>query len=114
MKVAVYGTLKKGGRLSNAMSNVEFLGAETLSHFQMFNLGWFPGIKRSRNFMDTIKVEVYETNEDHLARLDVIEGVPHLYTRSTTFLEDGSECFIYTYNRETSDIDQIKSGDFSV
>ena len=80
-KVFVYGTLKKGGRLNGHLDNSKFIEEKTLTGFKMYNVGWFPGIIVTNNNEDVIHGEVYEVSPDTLNRLDMVEGVPHLYKR---------------------------------
>lgn len=84
MKVAVYGTLKKGGRLHMHMQSIEasFIEDAVLKDHQMYNLGWFPAIIEKEG--SKINVEVYDVDENGLRRLDGIEGYPHLYQRKDT------------------------------
>jgi len=76
MKVAVYGTLRKGGTLSSNMEsiNAKYLGTYNLKDHAMYNLGWFPAIVSSEG--DEVIVESYEIDKAGLNRLDGIEGYP--------------------------------------
>lgn len=84
MKVVVYGTLKKDGKLHHNMERINaiFVKEAILKDHEMYNLGWFPAIIEAKG--SNVKVEVYEIEEDKLDVLDFIEGYPNLYQRKET------------------------------
>lgn len=109
-KVFVYGTLKKGGRLNVHLEKSKFIEERTLDDYALYNVSWFPGIKKVEKGTGCVKGEVYEVNEHIMKTLDVVEGCPNLYTRKT--LEDGT--FVYVYNHEVNEECLIKEGVFNV
>lgn len=96
----VYGTLRPG-----LGETVEVEG------FQMFNLGWFPGIRPGNGKIVAERVEVKD--DAHLAALDRYEGYSEeapehsLYTR-----QKYGDDFIYVYNGEPPEDRLVESGDW--
>jgi gamma-glutamylcyclotransferase (GGCT)/AIG2-like uncharacterized protein YtfP len=84
MRVAVYGTLKRGGRLHGNMEAIKakFIEEVDLKGFEMYHLGGYPAIIEKKD--GVIKAEVFEIDEIGLSRLDRVEGYPHLYQRQLT------------------------------
>ena len=78
----VYGSLMKGfynhkGFLENAV----FLGQASISGFDLYDLGRYPGIKRSSDTAEvhTVLGELYEVNDDEYAAICELEGNGSLY-----------------------------------
>jgi len=87
INVVVYGTLKKGFALHGNMKAIgaKFLKEAKLNGFKMYDYsGWFPAVVKSDSEEDFVNVEVYETNDEGLKRLDSVEGYPSLYQRTKT------------------------------
>jgi len=111
MKIAVYGTLKKGGNLDSNMYHIgaQFIESARLNGFSMYNMGWYPAIINDP--LGSITVEVYEIDENGLAHLDTVEGYPSLYQRKETelgliyYMEDKSRI---------QDKKQIEDGNWKV
>lgn len=115
IKVFVYGTLVKGGRLHPHLENSTFIGDAALNDYALYNVtDWYPGILPKNN--SRVIGEVYSINEDKLAELDIVEGEGSLYKRiysNVTLLDSNAKCKVYTYkymgniNKEKN---KIKSG----
>lgn len=74
-RVFVYGTLKRGGENHGWISPQRFIApARTRPLYRMFDLGGYPGMIRSSDGL-AIEGEVWEVDEDGLARLDVLEDI---------------------------------------
>tara|TARA_R100001143_G_scaffold27728_2_gene27623 strand:+ start:1097 stop:1657 length:561 start_codon:yes stop_codon:yes gene_type:complete len=71
IRVAVYGTLKKG--LSNAhyLQHAQYLGTDCLTEIVLYDLGPWPGARLERSL--GIDVEVYEIDTNQLQQLDELE-----------------------------------------
>lgn len=96
MRVFVYGTLKQGGALHNAITHCNLLGDHTTEpKYTMYDLGWYPGVVG--NGHTAITGEVYEIDDRMLASLDRVEGFPRLYSRELIQTPYG-EAWIYLYN----------------
>ena len=78
-RVFVYGTLKKGHYNNTLLEEAEFVGAaKTVGNdYTMYHLGAFPGVKEGG--CDSITGEVYNVNDEQLARLHQLEGHPTFY-----------------------------------
>jgi len=109
--VFVYGSLKRGHRLAGHLAGSRFVGrARTVSGFRLFDLGWFPAMKRDDDG-GQIEGELYEIDDATLARLDRVECEGRLYRREEIALaeidefDDGLDTFAqtYLYLHDTSD-----------
>lgn len=116
-KVAVYGTLKIGGRFHQRFlmdNNATCLGeGETMPEFKMFNLGSYPGaIKGDKK----LAVEVYEVSDKTLKEyLDALEMHPIMYTREIVdiTLNNGTKekAWIYIKNGNLNNLAEITETD---
>lgn len=82
MKIAVYGTLKRGYGNNVLLSNTKFVGEKILDGFRLYNAG-FPVARES--YGDRIKCEIFEIadNDDKtLQWLDRLEGNGRMYDRT--------------------------------
>jgi len=78
MKVFVYGTLLSGCENHDRfLAESEFVCEGMIRDFALYNLGWYPGIKRSTG--DMVKGEVYEVDQITMERLHALEGEGSLY-----------------------------------
>lgn len=112
-KVFVYGTLKEGLSNHGLLANSEFIGkASTLSEYYMVGEGMpFPYVLgRTYEFKEIdlkghrIKGEIYKVDKATLNRLDLLEGVPSLYTRESIWVqttETGRVEEVYLYVKAT-------------
>ena len=106
MKIFVYGTLKKGHCRSNVLDGQTFLGeALTSNIYRLFNCGSYPGFVKCEAGI-SIEGELWEVNEDCLAKLDRIEGIPFLYKRDKVLLVSHPEEEVETYffQQDTSNL----------
>lgn len=115
MRVAVYGSLKKGLHNHMLLRNAELVGEDILRGWDMYSLGGFPGVKQGEG---AICVEVYDVNEEELQDLDYLEGYypdnPErgLYNRVRVSTSCG-EAFLYTYNGEVAKHNQVVGGNWN-
>lgn len=110
--VGVYGTLRQGFGLNRVLGDSQFLGElTTVIPYTMVDLGAFPGLVPSikENF---ITFELYVVDEETLAHLDMVEGVPTLYDRDVIEV-DGDPMYFYVYQGDASDDHVIECGDFT-
>lgn len=101
--VFVYGTLKSGQSRESVLINQKYIGvARTTESYALFDLIGFPGLVHAKpNIAPARKIygEIYEINEECLARLDQIEGVEYgLYSRELITLEDINIVSLPSYN----------------
>ena len=95
-KIFVYGTLKRGFMLHDALSDSKFLGeAETADEAYAMYDGGCPTVSRTEYDPGVIYGEVFEVTDAVLARLDRIEGHPHLYCREQVEIKDHGLCWLY-------------------
>lgn len=89
VKVFVYGTLKKGGKLSYYLSSQKFLGAfKTAPRYRLYNISWFPGLKEDEDNGKEIEGELYEVDAECLTVLDQVEGAPTFYERKAITIQN--------------------------
>ncbi len=88
VRVLVYGSLKAGcgNHILMERINAEFLGYDSISgDFSMISFGGFPGVIRTTvdntAQVKTIFGELYYTDEEGLAALDLLESHPDWYER---------------------------------
>lgn len=101
MRVFVYGTLKRGGRLHEHIEEQQFLGAaRTTTRCRLFRLGWYPGLVEDSGGV-SVAGEVWDVDNATLAVLDEIEGVDEgLYERRPIHLQppfDREDVVTYYY-----------------
>lgn len=78
--VAVYGTLKKGGRLHGHMDGARFIGHTLIKDYLMLDMGAFPGVIYGHGFK--VVAELWECTWEKIFNLDRVEGHPNLFTRT--------------------------------
>ena len=71
IKVAVYGTLKRGASNHGFLKSARFLGEERLSGLTLYDLGPYPGVRWEGE--GSVLVEVYAVNASELALIDRLE-----------------------------------------
>jgi gamma-glutamylcyclotransferase (GGCT)/AIG2-like uncharacterized protein YtfP len=86
-KVAVYGTLKEGFGNHRLLTGIPHVKAISSPLYSMISLGGFPALVPGVNRVD---VEIYEVTPEVMARLDRLEGYPHMYTREIRSFTDHS------------------------
>lgn len=102
MKLFIYGTLKRGGRLNGHLQGQKFLGeTKTVGKYQLLKIGWYPGLVQSENG-NQIEGELWEVTDDCLQRLDVVEGAPDLFRRDNVEIENQENIQSYFYNGDVS------------
>jgi gamma-glutamylcyclotransferase (GGCT)/AIG2-like uncharacterized protein YtfP len=119
MKVAVYGTLRKGQRASYVLKNANYLGTfQSEPIYLMFTpSNTYPAIKEGG--YTSVTFEVYDNiDKKTLSQLDGIEGyysknaVNNLYNRKHIDTPFG-RAIIYVYNKEIpNNPAMIESGDW--
>lgn len=111
--VAVYGTLKRGYDNHRLLMNARFLGTDHLRSIVLYDLGPFPGaLERPAG---PVLVEVYEVDDQQMARLDALEGynatAPEYgeYTRKRLATRYGP-AWVYLYNGSVRGCRRISHG----
>lgn len=100
VKIAVYGTLKRGHYNHRFLENSKFIDKGiTLDKYNMTSNGHFPYLNPDGEHQ--IKIELYEVTPDVLKNLDRLEGHPTFYTRTKTKVlinDQAVDCEIYLTN----------------
>ena len=91
-KVVVYGSLKRGLYNSRLLDGIECLDDSVYFTGTMASLGGYPCVTQHGN--TKIKGELYEVDDETLARLDRLEGHPSFYERKRVHTSAG-EAWIY-------------------
>lgn len=90
--VFVYGTLKAGQPNHHWLAQALALGEATLPGAVLHDLGPFPMAISGEG---RVLGELYAVDDDALAQLDRLEGVPRLYERQQRRLTDGRLAWVY-------------------
>lgn len=94
MLVFVYGTLKMNGGNNVILNDAPLIGeVRMLLPYKMFNCGYYPALVPSDD-LHCISGEVFEIDEYILRKIDLLEGYPYLYNKTTLITEFG-EAFVY-------------------
>ncbi|MDX1635070.1 MAG: gamma-glutamylcyclotransferase family protein [Marinobacter sp.] len=115
-RVAVYGTLKRGGSNHHLIRGARYLGRDVLRDIRLYDFGPYPGAVPGRSF--GIEVEVFELDGDQLALVDRLEDVDHnrpeqgLYDRRRYPTRFG-EAWVYLYQGRTLGGQLIQRGRWS-
>jgi gamma-glutamylcyclotransferase (GGCT)/AIG2-like uncharacterized protein YtfP len=96
IRVAVYGTLKRGESNHHWLAGAPFLGRTRIPGLELYNLGEYPMAVPSVDPRARIHAELYRVDGEGLARLDVLEDYPHLYGRRQLPVADGQPAWVYT------------------
>jgi gamma-glutamylcyclotransferase (GGCT)/AIG2-like uncharacterized protein YtfP len=114
----IYGTLMPGLRLEAEMHGARFLGAAQVPG-RLVDLGRYPGLLSGEG---VVTGEVYEVDDTHLGRLDVVEDmVPGNRVASQYWREvvtvcggplQGQQVQTYVYNRPVDGCTPIAHGDY--
>ena len=114
----IYGTLMPGLRLQAEMHGARFVSAAQVPG-RLVDVGRFPGLLSGDG---QITGEVYEVDDAHLARLDVVEGMvrgdpsaSQYWREAVTVLSgplQGQPVQTYVYNRPVDACAPIPHGDY--
>lgn len=106
MKVAVYGSLKKGFGNHRLLETSERLGTDKITGWTMHSMSAYPCICEGG---DDISIEVYEINESTFSALDMLEGYPSFYNRKEVSTKYGT-AWIYYIEDDMSGYEVVPSG----
>ena len=115
MRLFCYGSLKQGQCSHDLLerAGVEYLAsAKTTPSYRLYQIDWFPGMKKGPPVRDGVQGEVYEIdNEEVWLELDAYEGIDSgLFKKEEIELSDGSTAIAYLYNRSTKGKKEIPDG----
>lgn len=101
MKVAVYGSLRKGMGNHGLLKDSELLSTEVIkAKFEMVDLGSFPGLIESEEPND-ILIEVWGVTPETYRRVEMLEGYPSFYDRKDVTTSLGEVGIYYLPSGET-------------
>jgi gamma-glutamylcyclotransferase (GGCT)/AIG2-like uncharacterized protein YtfP len=121
----VYGTLKEGGKLAGPYNRYRESSVQAkLKGFDLFNLGWFPGIKKGEGVV-VGELHRYRESDAVTAMFDRVEGYDPNYEKYSLFLRrkvivedtDGNEyeAIAYLFNQDTpKDAKKIEDGNWPI
>lgn len=94
--VFVYGTLLTNERNHYLIENAKLIDKGYIENFYMFNLGRYPGIQKGAG---KVLGEVYEVDDETLAKLDVLEDEGTMYKKIivVTTLDNKQTVAAYVY-----------------
>lgn len=113
--IFVYGSLREGLPLSPALSSATHVATcKSESKYTMYDLGAFPCILKGGETQ--IVGDLYIVDDETLARLDLIEGVPVLYNRDIIDIYGWEQTDVYAYffTDEKVQANTIENGDWKV
>lgn len=117
VKVAVYGSLRKGLGNHPLLESSKYLGEEwTGEGYTMISLSAFPGVYKDESG-GKIKIEIYEVDSYTAARLDMLEGFsgydnPNNFYNKELIETSHGPTFIYYINRSGGSNEVVESGDW--
>jgi gamma-glutamylcyclotransferase (GGCT)/AIG2-like uncharacterized protein YtfP len=90
MYLFAYGSLKRGQALHHLLANACFIGAmRTAPRYRLYRCEDYPAMVEDASGL-SIEGELFDVDSTTLATLDVVEDVPHTYTRQLVDLIDRS------------------------
>lgn len=93
-RVFVYGSLLRGQCNHEWLQGARFVGEDrTAEPLTLVDLGEYPAVVDQP--LGPIVGEVWEVDEEGLARLDILEDYPDLYLRRPVALASGGEAIVY-------------------
>lgn len=111
IKVAVYGSLRKGLHNHSYLKNAKYIGSYySLPEYTLYSLGSYPGLKL--NGSTSVMFEVYEVTQDEAKDIDSLEGVDYeLYVKQSVTTPYG-KCCLYIYNKNVDNKEVVKHGNW--
>lgn len=110
MKVAVYGSLRKGLGNHYLLKDSEYLGdCPTDRMFTMKSLGGFPAIIAGE---DSVTIEVYDVDQETFGKLDQLEGYPSFYNRQLIDTKFGKAWIYFLAEDDGYHKDIVSHGDW--
>lgn len=113
-RIACYGTLRAGWGNHRLLEDAPLIGVGTTvqNDYTMRSMGGFPAVYKGGNHR--IVVEVYEVDDDQLARIDRLEGHPNWYRREVVDTTVGpAQMYIMPDDERDTMLPVIKSGDWA-
>lgn len=125
-RLLVYGSLRKGQGANRFLDGAQFVEEVRLPGYDMFALGWYPGIVPNPDNKEGIVGEVYEIPEElaegMVENLDAYEGYNPMNEARSLFVRkevkvNGQPTFLYEYNTEPmvmeKFVEKVPDGDWN-
>ena len=98
-RVAVYGTLKSGYHNNHLLLDADLVGTGKLQDRYPLEVDGLPYLYPEKGVGEFVDVEVYDVDDNLLARLDRLEGHPNWYKRERVLidLDDWSKTTAWVY-----------------
>ena len=98
-RVAVYGTLKSGYNNNHLLQSADLVGTGKLKDRYPLEVKGLPYLYAEKGVGEFVDVEVYDVNDELLARLDQLEGHPNWYKRERVLvdMDDWSQSTAWVY-----------------
>ena len=112
-RIFVYGTLMRGESNHRLIASQELEGEGFIRGFNLYNLGYYPGIRPSDNPEHVVYGEVYLVDDRTLERVNQLEGEGSLYLLQFTevVMKDKTvSAGVYVYNHICKKSTRIYSG----
>lgn len=105
--VFVYGTLKKGMRNNFVLRSSPFIQkGRTKPSYRMYCNGRYPCLKEDKKNGYSVQGEVYQVSKEVETDLNILEGIPYLYTKKRIKLDNFNKLvYVYIYN---GDVDHYR------
>ena len=120
--VFVYGTLRRGGSNHFRMAGAEYIASGSIMG-RMYRIDWYPGLVLDPSGYE-IQGEVYQTDAELLAALDLFEGISsgevegseYRRLETTVVLHDSQvvNAFVWEWHGVIDESRRISSGDWVV
>lgn len=109
--ILVYGTLKSDQHNHVLIKDAtRFVGKVRVPGYDLFKLGWYPGIRPNPQNKEGVECELYEFNGDKktLDSVDYYEGFIETEPEISLFLRkeieiDGDKAYIYEYGHDPNE-----------
>jgi gamma-glutamylcyclotransferase (GGCT)/AIG2-like uncharacterized protein YtfP len=107
----VYGTLRPGQHADLSKSfEADYIGKDSVVG-KLYHLGGYPGLKIEGS--DLVHGDVFRIRTANLvARLDMYEGYPTLYSRQVVESSNGKSVWVYVYNSPCIGKAEVPGGDW--
>lgn len=122
-QLLVYGSLRKARENNRFLRNCEFVEEVRVPGYDLYALGWYPGIKPNQDNKDGIVGEVYTLPDDEehtIKTLDMYEGFVKDNPGGSLFIREeievkGEPTYVYVYNGRTDAqfAAKVPSGDWN-
>jgi len=112
-RIFVYGTLMKGEGNHRLIESQECEGEGFIHGFNLYNLGFYPGIRPSRHPEHIVHGEVYLVDDRTLEQVNRLEGEGSLYILQyvdVTMNDKVVTAGVYVYNHICKKSNRIHSG----